>query len=336
MTLTQVAFMMTIAELESLWRWYEEQGLEELFTSRFLPPKAFINNDTTVKQSNHMALPAPLLPPKPHKTPMSNQPIHHPTAKNLQALDRLSFDAGSNPTTQLKDLPFLDQPPYDPAGLKNPENLEKKVLFPSSPCAPSGVSNLEELTNLEDLKKHMKDLDCPLKPLANKMVFSDGISTSKIMIIGEAPGADEDRLGKPFVGISGQLLDRMLTYIGLRRTHNIYIANILPWRPPGNRAPTSQETELYLPCVERHIYLIQPRVLVCVGATAARTLLRSGLGISKLQGQFTPYKNPYMEEPIPCFSLFHPAYLLRSPGQKSVTWRNLLILKAFLEKNNLT
>jgi uracil-DNA glycosylase len=330
--------MMTIADLESLWRWYEEQGLEELFTSRFLPPEAFIKNNATVKQSDHMASPAPLLPSKPHpRTPMSNNPIHHPpTAKHLKAPDHVSSDSGSNPTTHLKDSTSLAQPPYDPLSLKNTQNLEKKVLFQSSPCAPSGVSNLEELTNLEDLKKHMKDLDCPLKPLANKMVFSDGISTSKIMIIGEAPGADEDRLGKPFVGISGQLLDRMLAYIGLKRTHNIYIANILPWRPPGNRAPTPQETELYLPCVERHIYLIQPRVLVCVGATAARTLLRSGLGISKLQGQFTPYKNPYMEKTIPCFSLFHPAYLLRSPGQKSVTWRNLLILKAFLENNNLT
>jgi DNA polymerase len=166
---------------------------------------------------------------------------------------------------------------------------------------------------------------CPLKQTATNLVFADGNPSARIMVIGEAPGADEDRAGKPFVGVSGQLLDRMLGWIGLDR-NKAYITNVLFWRPPGNRQPTPAEIAACLPFVERHIELISPDILLLVGGASAKTLLARGEGITKLRGRWFQYESAGMSRPIPALPTYHPAYLLRQPAQKREAWRDLLLL----------
>lgn len=171
---------------------------------------------------------------------------------------------------------------------------------------------------------------CPLSKTAQNMVFSDGNPDSSIVIVGEAPGAEEDRLGKPFVGPSGKLLDLMLAAIGLDRS-SVYILNMLPWRPPFNRQPTSEEIALCLPFVEKHIALIAPKLVLFMGGVACKTLMRSAETITALQNRVLTYTNSYIPEGIPGWAFYHPAYLLRSPGQKRRAWKQLLEVQAFLK-----
>ncbi len=181
--------------------------------------------------------------------------------------------------------------------------------------------------SMEELAERLRSFEgCSLKKTATNMVFGDGNPESPIMFVGEAPGADEDRLGRPFVGVSGQLLDRMLAAIGLDRA-SAYISNILPWRPPGNRNPTPSEISLCLPFIERQIELVAPHILVLVGAVAAKTLLGRKEGIMKLRGQWFDYASPGMSCPVKARAILHPAYLLRSPAQKQKAWQDLLEIK---------
>ena len=150
---------------------------------------------------------------------------------------------------------------------------------------------------------------CSLKATATQLVFADGAPDASIMLVGEAPGADEDRNGRPFVGRAGKLLDRMLASIGLDRT-KVYIANVVPWRPPGNRTPTLQETTICLPFMMRQIALVNPRWLVCLGASATQTLLGAKEGITRARGVWREYANEDGRA-IPALPMFHPAYLLR-------------------------
>ena len=168
---------------------------------------------------------------------------------------------------------------------------------------------------------------CALKQFASRTVFADGNPKARVMFVGEAPGADEDRQGLPFVGVSGKLLDRMLESIGLSRAENAYITNVVFWRPPGNRAPNDEEISACLPFVVRHIELVGPAVLVCVGGLSAKTLLAKPQGITRMRGQWFDYETPGLARPVPCMALFHPAYLLRSPQQKRLAWRDLLSIK---------
>lgn len=178
------------------------------------------------------------------------------------------------------------------------------------------------LNTLEDLKKAVSQVDIPMKECAFNMVFGVGNEHADILLLGEAPGAEEDRQGIPFVGQSGQLLDKMLEAVGLDRT-KVYITNILPWRPPGNRTPTNDEILLFRPYVLRHIELIHPKVVVCLGGTAAKALLQTKEGIMKLRGRWLSC--PDVDAGV--FATFHPAYLLRSPGQKREAWRDFLTVR---------
>jgi DNA polymerase len=178
---------------------------------------------------------------------------------------------------------------------------------------------------LDDLRSAIDGFDgCGLKVTAKSLVFADGNPNAGVMLVGEAPGAEEDRQGLPFVGASGQLLDKMLAAIGLDRT-SVYISNILPWRPPGNRKPTSQETLTCLPFIERHIELAAPKVLVLLGGTAAGTLLDTTEGITRLRGKWQTYRAGGLE--IDALPTYHPAYLLRQPGLKRDAWRDLLEIR---------
>jgi DNA polymerase len=178
---------------------------------------------------------------------------------------------------------------------------------------------------LADLRATLETFEgCNLRLTATKLVFGDGNPAARVMFVGEAPGFEEDVQGLPFVGRSGQLLDRMLAAIGLDRT-SAYIANVIPWRPPGNRDPTPQETEICRPFIERQIALVDPDFLVLLGKASAHQLLKVTTPITKLRGEWRFYDTGIRQ--IRAMATFHPAYLLRQPGQKRFAWRDLLALK---------
>jgi DNA polymerase len=168
---------------------------------------------------------------------------------------------------------------------------------------------------------------CPLRNTATQLVFADGNPQSRVMFVGEAPGHDEDISGKPFVGRSGKLLDRMMEAIGLDRS-TVYIANVVPWRPPGNRTPTPQETAICLPFIRRQIELANPDVLICLGGPSMQTLLGTKDGITRMRGRWLPFDTGTRE--IKAMATFHPAFLLRSPLQKRFSWRDFLAIKKAL------
>lgn len=183
-----------------------------------------------------------------------------------------------------------------------------------------------EIKTLPQLKEAMAAVDIPLRDMAQNMVFGTGDEHAKLLLLGEAPGAEEDAQGLPFVGQSGQLLDMGLKAIGLQRSE-VYITNILPWRPPGNRTPNTQEIALFRPFVLKHISLINPRVVLCLGGTATKALLQSSEGIMKLRGKWTSISDISAK----ILPTFHPAYLLRSPSQKREFWHDLLMIKQEIE-----
>ena len=187
--------------------------------------------------------------------------------------------------------------------------------------------------SLTDLRQTLEKFEgCALKQTAKSLVFGNGDPKAAVMLIGEAPGADEDREGLPFVGVSGQLLDRMFASIGLDRD-SIYVTNILPWRPPGNREPTPAEISACLPFIQRHIDLVAPRILVLIGGTSAKTMLGRKEGIMRLRGRWLAYARAEGDsDPIPTLATFHPAFLLRSPAQKSNAWRDLLKIRRKLSE----
>jgi DNA polymerase len=181
-------------------------------------------------------------------------------------------------------------------------------------------------TTLDELKEAIRQFEgLSLKGTATNLVFADGNPEARLMLIGEAPGAEEDRRGLPFVGPAGQLLDRMLAAIGHDRT-NSYITNIVNWRPPGNRKPSPAEMALCQPFIDRHIALVNPALIVLLGDTAAKTLTNRTEGITRLRGKWFTWNRPDGGT-IPLLPTFHPAFLLRSPGQKREAWIDLLAAK---------
>ena len=184
---------------------------------------------------------------------------------------------------------------------------------------------------LEDLRNALEHFDgCALKRTASQLVFADGNPQARIMFVGEAPGGDEDAQGLPFVGRAGQMLDRMLAAIGLDRT-KVYIANVVPWRPPGNRAPTQTEIAVCLPFVQRQIELVNPDILVCVGNIAAQALLGQREAITRIRGKWVEYQCGPRR--IPAMAMFHPAYLLRTPVNKRYSWQDIRAIARAIEKH---
>ena len=187
-------------------------------------------------------------------------------------------------------------------------------------------------TTLDALRQAVADFDgCSLKAMATNTVFADGNPAAPIMLISEAPGADEDRIGRPFVGASGQLLDRMLASIGIDRD-NAYITNILFWRPPGNRPPTETEIAVCRPFVERHIALVNPRILVLIGGVASAALKPGSEGITRLRGRWFDLSVNGVNETFATMAMYHPSFLLRSPDRKRESWADLLKIRAKLKE----
>jgi len=185
----------------------------------------------------------------------------------------------------------------------------------------------ENVQTIDDLRAAIDAFEgCALKKTATNLVLCDGPADARLMLIGEAPGAEEDRQGVPFVGPSGVLLNAMLESIGIQR-EQVMISNSVFWRPPGNRTPTTQETVVCRPFIERLIEIVHPDVLVCVGAPSAHNLLGETQGISRLRGKWYTYQTPKLSAPIHATAMFHPAYLLRTPIKKRDAWHDLLMIK---------
>ena len=217
------------------------------------------------------------------------------------------------------------------------EPVNYSAISPSKNNEAASLCTATELaaaaSNLKELEATITNFNgCSLKKTATNLVFVDGNPTGKVLLIGEAPGAEEDRHGKPFVGPSGKLLDKMLGSIELDRTQ-VLVSNTVFWRPPGNRTPTPLEVASCLPFVNRIIELMKPEIIVPLGGPAAKSLLEQNVGIGKLRGNWFSYHIQNMSKAIAATPLFHPAYLLRTPAQKRATWTDLLMIKKRLDDN---
>jgi uracil-DNA glycosylase len=231
----------------------------------------------------------------------------------------------------------LDSPPANGpaarAALPELRPAPPRAAPDSAPAAPEiavmaareAARNAASLLALREILSRFEG--CALRTTAKQLVFADGNPQGRVMFVGEAPGREEDLEGLPFVGRSGKLLDLMMAAIGLNRT-TAYIANIIPWRPPGNRTPTPQESQICLPFIQRQIELADPDILVCLGGPAAAALLGSKEGIKRTRGRWFAYATGTRE--IRALATFHPAYLLRSPLEKRFAWRDFLAIKKAL------
>jgi DNA polymerase len=220
----------------------------------------------------------------------------------------------------------LRAPPPPAAVPRGPVPLESPQLVEDARALAEGCSTLAEL------EAAIRGFEgCALKRTAKNTVFADGTPGAPVMIVGEAPGADEDRLGKPFVGVSGQLMDRMMGAIGLSRDGGFYVTNILFWRPPGNRTPTTTEQGMCLAFTRRHIELAKPKILVLAGGVAVKAVLDTTEGITRLRGKWTGYATGDGTV-IPTMPTFHPAYLLRTPASKRQSWQDLLAIDKKLKE----
>lgn len=247
--------------------------------------------------------------------------------------------SGSASTRSLAEAPQtrLTPPSSQPPAARTPNSRARPTggLASASETQADAQRLALAAQSIDDLRQVLEAFDgCPLKATATNLCLYDGNPAAKIMIIGEAPGAQEDRQGKPFVGPAGQLLDRMLAAIGLDRS-KVYITNLLFWRPPGNRNPTPAEIAVCLPFLERQIELIAPKLLLLTGGMSAKTLLNRSEGILRLRGRWDDYRHPRMAEPIPALPTLHPAYLLRQPAQKREAWRDLLSFAEAMERQGL-
>jgi uracil-DNA glycosylase len=241
---------------------------------------------------------------------------------------------GEEPVNRLADAPAAAAPvrvrPAMPLGLETRARANPPPAQPPSPdeAALSAREAAKSARTLDELRAILDSFDgCALKSTATQLVFADGNPQARLMFVGEAPGRDEDIEGLPFVGRSGKLLDRMLKAVGLDRTQ-VYIANIVPWRPPGNRDPSPHESAVCLPFIRRQIELCDPDILVCLGKPSMQTLLGTTEPISKARGRWFKFDTGTRE--IRAMPTFHPAFLLRSPLQKRFAWRDFLAIKKAL------
>jgi DNA polymerase len=240
-----------------------------------------------------------------------------------EPVNRVSDDSAAAPR---------EAPPFSPAS-----SAPAAMPVARSEAAPApevAIQSAREAArtapSLEVLRAMLEQFDgCALKSTATRLVFADGNPQARIMFVGEAPGREEDIEGLPFVGRSGQLLNRMIAAIGLNRS-NAYIANVIPWRPPGNRTPTPQETQICLPFIQRQIELVNPDVLVTLGNPSTQTLLATREGIMKTRGKWFDYDTG--SRIIRALPTFHPAYLLRSPSYKRLAWQDLRAIAKALEQ----
>jgi uracil-DNA glycosylase family 4 len=243
-----------------------------------------------------------------------------------EPVNRLA-DPAAPPPPAVSDAPQARPARIPPAA--NPVPRGEPTLAPDAAIS-SAREAARTAPTLEALRALLEKFDgCALKFTATQLVFADGNPKARIMFVGEAPGREEDIEGLPFVGRSGKLLDRMIATIGIDRT-SAYIANVIPWRPPGNRTPTPQETQICLPFIQRQIELVNPDVLVTLGNPSTQTLLSTREGIMRTRGKWSEYDTGTRK--IRAMATFHPAYLLRSPSYKRLSWQDLRSIAKALEQ----
>jgi uracil-DNA glycosylase family 4 len=207
------------------------------------------------------------------------------------------------------------------------------AVVPAAQAADTARAIADGAQTIAELRKALEAFDgCGLKATARNTVFTDGVEDSEVLVIGEGPGREEDELGLPFVGRSGQLLDRMLAAIGLSRKTNLLISNVIYWRPPGNRPPTAVELATCAPFAERLVALHKPKLLILTGSTAVKTLMRREEGVTRLRGRKLQYAPPGGGQAVNALVMLHPAYLLRRPQEKRLAWADLLRLEAWAEE----
>jgi uracil-DNA glycosylase len=240
----------------------------------------------------------------------------------LRAPDDNSTGVAPTVAARARARPFPPAPPASRARAEPQAPAAPEAAIMAAREAARSAASLEELRTILDRFE-----GCALRATATQLVFADGNPQARLMFVGEAPGRDEDIEGLPFVGRSGKLLDRMLAAIGLDRK-GAYIANIVPWRPPGNRTPTPQETAICLPFTRRQIELVDPDILVCLGNPSTQTLLSTNEGITKTRGRWFRFHAGTRE--IRAMPTFHPAFLLRNPISKRLAWRDFLAIKKAL------
>ena len=238
------------------------------------------------------------------------------------AADAAGDDAAFSPPDAPRSRAPLNRPPN---GGTQPPRAGMPGALDAPPAPDAAIMAAREAargaTSLEALRAMLESFEgCGLRFTAKRLVFADGNPQGRVMFVGEAPGREEDIEGLPFVGRSGQLLDRMMAAIGLDRT-GAYIANVIPWRPPGNRTPTPQETQICLPFIQRQIELVNPDVLVTLGNPSTQTLIGTREGIMRTRGKWFDYDTGTRS--IRALPTFHPAYLLRSPSYKRMSWQDL-------------
>jgi uracil-DNA glycosylase len=239
----------------------------------------------------------------------------------------------------------LDEAPVDrmriiaaaPAPAPASRAASRPVAVPATaPPRPTPIARALEVAaaagTVEELRAALAAFtDCPLAATATNLVFADGNPSAGLVLVGEAPGADEDREGRPFVGASGKFLDRMLASVALDRSKYL-ITNLIPWRPPGNRAPTDAEVLMCLPFLQRHLALLRPRIIVTLGALSTHALTGTDTGIRKLRGKWRTLPLAGVDPPPRLLPMLHPAYLLRTPAAKRETWQDLLALRHALDE----
>ena len=271
---------------------------------------------------------------------LDKMPANHFAEPEFASPELITYEA-SLPYSGMQESSGTLPTPSSPGSQPQPPNSSSRV--PSSVVVAqidTAATQNGAAGDGETLAKNAKTLDalaaaldsfegCGLKKTAKSTVFSDGVSSARVMLVGEAPGQDEDRSGKPFVGRSGQLLDAMMASIGLSRDTNLYIANVIPWRPPGNRAPSINELDICKPFILRQIELAAPEIIVLVGGTSAKTLLNTETGITRLRGKWQTLE--IGGRAIPALPFFHPAYVLRRPETKADIWADLCGLKQKLD-----
>ncbi len=241
----------------------------------------------------------------------------------------------------------LDEAPVDRMAVrayapKQPDLLPSldRLVAPPAPARPAVIAPAKRAQEAATAAQTRAELraaleafeGCGLSATATSLVFDDGNAESGLMLIGEGPGAEEDRAGRPFVGASGQLLDRMLASVGLDRT-KLLITNLIPWRPPGNRNPTDAEVLICMPFLLRHIALVKPRYLVLLGAISTQSVLGTKGGIARQRGRWVEARIPGLDAGLPTLPMLHPAYLLRNPGAKAQAWADMLSLRRKLDSN---
>jgi len=247
-----------------------------------------------------------------------------------EPVDRFAEPASAKRSSQASTGESKTSPPL--ARATPPPPLVQPVSVPDEAQAARARELAQNATTLEELRDVVANFDgCNLKLTAKQMVFSDGNPQADLMLVGDVPGADEDRAGLPFVGRTGRLLDRMLSAIGVVRETGAYIANVVPWRPPGARSPTPLEIEICRPFIERQIELANPKVLITFGGPAAKVLLDVSESVLRARGIWKRHHTASGVE-IPAMPTLHPDYLLRNPAHKKLVWRDLLEAAARLEE----